>query len=73
MSERVRIACVQYPQRRADGFDAFAAQVEDYVRVAADYDCDQVLLPEPFTRQLLSADRRPDLYRQWADCAPNAL
>ena len=19
------------------------------------------------------ADRRPDLYRQWADCAPNAL
>lgn len=55
---RVRVAAVQYGQRRVAGFDGFAAQVEEAVRVAADYGSDFVLFPELFTLQLLSAEPR---------------
>ncbi|HBD19754.1 MAG TPA: hypothetical protein DC063_06545 [Arenimonas sp.] len=55
---RVRVAVVQYGQRKVAGFDEFAAQVEEHVRVAADYGSDFVLFPELFTLQLLSAEPR---------------
>lgn len=55
---RVRVAAVQYGQRRVAGFDDFAAQVEEFVRVAADYGSDFVVFPELLTLQLLSAEPR---------------
>jgi predicted amidohydrolase len=54
-SGTVRIACVQYEQRRIASFEAFAARVEFFVRAAADYRADFVVFPEIFTLQLLSA------------------
>lgn len=53
---RVRVAAVQYGQHGVSGFDGFAAKVEQFVRVAADYGSDFVLFPELFTLQLLSAE-----------------
>jgi predicted amidohydrolase len=55
---RVRVAAVQYGQHGVSGFDGFAAKVEQFVRVAADYGSDFVLFPELFTLQLLSAEPR---------------
>lgn len=55
---RVRVAAVQYGQHRLAGFDEFAARVEEFVRVAADYGSDFVCFPELFTLQLLSAEPR---------------
>lgn len=52
--DAVRVAAVQYPQQPIAHRDEFAAQLRHWVRVAADYDCDFVLLPELFTLQLLS-------------------
>ncbi len=51
----VRVATIQYQQKAIDGFEAFAQQVEYFVRVAADYRSDFVVFPELFTLQLLSA------------------
>ena len=51
---RVRVASVQYGQRRIAHFDEFEAQVDYFVRVAADYQADFVVFPELFTLQLLS-------------------
>lgn len=53
---RVRVAAVQYGQHRVADFGAFAAKVEEFVRVAADYGSDFVLFPELFTLQLLSVE-----------------
>ena len=53
---RLRVAAVQYGQHRVDGFAAFAAKVEEFVRVAADYGSDFVVFPKLFTLQLLSAE-----------------
>lgn len=53
---RVRVAAVQYGQHGVAGFGEFAAKVEAFVRVAADYRSDFVLFPELFTLQLLSAE-----------------
>lgn len=50
----VRVASVQYAQKRITSFEAFATQVEHFVRVAADYRSDFVVFPELFTLQLLS-------------------
>jgi predicted amidohydrolase/GNAT superfamily N-acetyltransferase len=53
---RVRIACVQYGQRRIRSFEAFRQQVLYFVDVTADYRADFVLFPELFTMQLLSIE-----------------
>jgi predicted amidohydrolase/ribosomal protein S18 acetylase RimI-like enzyme len=50
----VRMASVQYQQRRVATFEEFATQVEYFVDVAADYRSDFVVFPELFTLQLLS-------------------
>jgi predicted amidohydrolase/GNAT superfamily N-acetyltransferase len=52
----VRVSLVQYQQRRVKSFDEFAAQVEYFVDVVADYKADFVLFPELFTLQLLSVE-----------------
>ena len=52
----VRIATVQYQQRRIADFDAFATQVEYFVDVAAGYESDFVVFPELMTLQLLSIE-----------------
>jgi len=52
--ENVRIASVQYQQRRIANFDEFVRCVEYFVDVCADYNSDFVVFPEFFTLQLLS-------------------
>lgn len=59
MSTAIRVATVQYPQRRVASFDEFARAVESYVGVAAAAKADFVVLPELFTLQLLSMANRP--------------
>lgn len=55
----VRVATVQYGQRRVDSFEKFAEQIEYFVDVAADYAADFVVFPELFTLQLLSIENQP--------------
>ncbi len=55
----VRVATVQYQQRRIKDFDEFATQVEYFVDVAAGYSADFVVFPELFTLQLLSVENKP--------------
>ncbi|MEO8225378.1 MAG: carbon-nitrogen hydrolase family protein [Gammaproteobacteria bacterium] len=53
---RVRIAAVQYHQRRISSFEEFRRNVLYFVDVTADYGADFVLFPELFTLQLLSIE-----------------
>ncbi len=59
LPDTVRVAAVQYSQRRIRSFDEFADHVEYFVGVVAGYRCDFVLFPELFTLQLLSISERP--------------
>jgi len=52
----VRVATVQLEMRPVDSFDSFAANVEYFTEIAADYRSDFVVFPELFTLQLLSAE-----------------
>jgi predicted amidohydrolase/GNAT superfamily N-acetyltransferase len=52
--DRVRLACVQYGQRRIRSFEEFREFVLYFVDVTADYRADFVVFPELFTMQLLS-------------------
>lgn len=52
--EFVRVAVVQYQQRRVTTFEEFGNNVEYFIDVVADYKADFVLFPEFFTMQLLS-------------------
>ncbi|PIW25935.1 MAG: carbon-nitrogen hydrolase [Rhodospirillales bacterium CG15_BIG_FIL_POST_REV_8_21_14_020_66_15] len=54
--DTVRVSLVQYQQRRLKSFEEFAAQVEYFVDVVADYKSDFVVFPELFTLQLLSIE-----------------
>ncbi len=54
--ETVRVAAVQYQQRRVQSFDEFLGLVEYFIDVAADYHADFVVLPELFSLQLLSME-----------------
>lgn len=51
---KLRVSAVQYELRSITSFEAFAAQVEHYVRIAQEFAADFVLFPEFFTTQLLS-------------------
>jgi predicted amidohydrolase len=57
--DRVRIATVQYGQRRISNFDEFRQFVTYFVDTTADYRSDFVLFPELFTLQLLSIENEP--------------
>lgn len=56
--DAVRIACVQYQQRRVASFEEFAHNLEYFVDVVADYKSDFVVFPELFTLQLLSIENK---------------
>jgi predicted amidohydrolase/ribosomal protein S18 acetylase RimI-like enzyme len=58
LPDKVRIACVQYQQRRVASFEEFGRNVEYFVDVVADYKSDFVVFPELFTLQLLSIENR---------------
>ena len=56
LPDSVRVASVQYLQRRIDSFEQFATQVEYFTDIAADYNADFVTFPELITLQLLSIE-----------------
>jgi predicted amidohydrolase/GNAT superfamily N-acetyltransferase len=56
LPDTVRVATVQYQQRRVGSFEEFLHNVEYFVDVVADYHGDFVVFPELFTLQLLSIE-----------------
>lgn len=54
LPDTVRVATVQYQQRRVRSFEEFRAYVEYFVDVIADYRADFACFPELFSLQLLS-------------------
>ena len=56
MPSTVRVASVQYQQRKISSFEEFAQQIEYFTDIAADYDADFVTFPEMITLQLLSIE-----------------
>ncbi len=58
LPETVRIACIQYQQRRVSSFDEFKKHVEYFIKVVSDYKADFVVFPEMFTLQLLSLETK---------------
>src|SRR6185437_11794580 len=52
LPDSVRVATVQYQQRRITSFDDFAMQVEYFTDIAADYSADFVTFPELMTPQV---------------------
>jgi len=56
LPDTIRVATVQYKQRRVSTFDEFVDLVRYFVDVAADYRADFVVLPELFSLQLLSME-----------------
>ena len=56
LPDSVRVATVQYQQRRISSFEEFAKHVEYFTDIAADYDADFVVFPELITLQLLSIE-----------------
>lgn len=56
MPEVVRVATVQYMQRRVSSFGEFLRYIEYFVDVVADYQSDFVVFPELVTLQLLSIE-----------------
>ncbi|HMM68658.1 MAG TPA: GNAT family N-acetyltransferase, partial [Dokdonella sp.] len=59
LPDRVRVATIQYQQRRIASFEQFAGQIEYFVDVAAGYESDFVVFPELITLQLLSIENSP--------------
>ncbi|MFT5170343.1 MAG: putative amidohydrolase/ribosomal protein S18 acetylase RimI-like enzyme [Candidatus Marinamargulisbacteria bacterium] len=55
-SGTVRLASVQYQQRKINSFDEFKKIVTYFVDVVSDYNSDFVVFPELFTLQLLSIE-----------------
>lgn len=58
LPDTVRVAAVQYKQRRVETFEEFLSIVEYFVDVTADYKSDFVVFPELFALQLLSMEKR---------------
>jgi hypothetical protein len=58
LKEAVRVATVQFQQRKIGSFKEFMANVEYFVEVVTDYRCDFVVFPELFTLQLLAFEER---------------
>ena len=56
LPDSVRVASVQYQQRRITSFEEFATQVEYFTDIATDYSADFVTFPELITLQLLSIE-----------------
>lgn len=60
-AECIRVACIQYKQRRIESFDEFEQIATYFVDVASDYKADFAVFPELFTLQLLSIGNEPTL------------
>jgi predicted amidohydrolase/ribosomal protein S18 acetylase RimI-like enzyme len=58
LTDTVRVATVQYQQRRVTSFDEFLNMVRYFVDVTADYRADFCVFPELFSLQLLSMEDR---------------
>ena len=56
LPETIRIATVQYMQRKVTSFEEFLGFIEYFVKVVSDYKSDFVVFPELFTLQLLSIE-----------------
>ncbi len=56
LQDTIRVATVQYKQRKVTTFEEFVDMVRYFVDVAADYRADFVVLPELFSLQLLSME-----------------
>ncbi|MCB1049355.1 MAG: carbon-nitrogen hydrolase [Acidobacteria bacterium] len=56
LPDTVRVAAIQYHQRRIENWDQFKTYVEYFVDVVADYRADFAVFPELFTLQLLSME-----------------
>ena len=56
LQDSVRIATIQYQQRRVQSFEEFTKHIKHFVDIASDYKADFVVFPELFTLQLLSID-----------------
>jgi predicted amidohydrolase/ribosomal protein S18 acetylase RimI-like enzyme len=56
LPDTVRVATVQYMQRRVSSFEEFTGLVRYFVDVTADYRADFVVFPELFSLQLLSME-----------------
>lgn len=70
MTERLRIAALQYFIRPVSAFVDFRDQVVALVETAADYNCQMVVFPEYFTVQLLTlGDVRKPIEDQIRDLA----
>lgn len=70
MTERLRVAALQYFLRPVEAFADFRAQVVALVETAADYNCQLVVFPEYFTVQLLTlGDVRRPIKEQIRDLA----
>lgn len=52
----VRVATVQFQQRRVSSFEEFISNIEYFVSVTSDYRSDFVVFPELFTLQLLALE-----------------
>lgn len=53
---RATVGALQWAQRRVSGFEDFAGEFAEWVRVAADYGAELLVVPELITCQLLSAE-----------------
>jgi len=55
-SNSIRLACIQYQQRRIHNWDEFEQIVTYFVDIVSDYHSDFAVFPELFSLQLLSLD-----------------
>ena len=53
---RATVGALQWAQRRVSGFEDFAGELAEWVRVAGDYGIELLVVPELITCQLLSAE-----------------
>ncbi len=59
LRDAVRVATVQFKQRKVESFDQFIKYVRYFVDVTSDYGADFVVFPEFFSLQLLSIANEP--------------
>lgn len=80
LMETVRVATVQYQQRRVKSFDEFLDMVRYFVDVTSDYRADFCVFPELFSLQLLSMEDQElspaeaiEALTRWTDPIKEAL
>jgi predicted amidohydrolase len=80
LMDTVRVATVQYQQRRVSSFDEFLSMVRYFVDVTSDYRADFCVFPELFSLQLLSMEDQEltpaeaiEALTRWTDPIKDAL